>query len=636
VVPGAPGLPSASPSATTQSPTTQAVRDWRDRMTQALLPKKGCFTSSFPSNEWQEVPCTTAPKTPYLPARGPRSTNIGNGTDISAKVTGTISTAVGSFDSVIGVTSETGTSPVNGAIDVPNAFSLQLNSNLFPTRGCQGAADPLACRGWQQFIYSNSYGKAFIEHWLINYQNTCPAGWTESLGSCFINGGAISVPVQPISNLQNLSLRGQVVSAGQDALTMAVGDNLYTMPSEDSVVDPAQGWQLAEFNVFGDGNGAQAEFNTGSEIVVRTSVDYGSPLAPSCEATGLTLETNNLSFANGPVVQQEALPAIVFTESSAGGSSSACNSATELPGGGVTPPPQPQQELTEFILPSRNSALNGITTGPDGALWFTMFGKIGRISVAGAITEFPLPNHAGNPSGIALGPDGALWFADQAGAVGRMRTDGTVTLFRPLAQPIGICRGPDGALWFTEYQSNKIGRITTDGTISEFSIPTVASGPAGIVAGPDGALWFTESNANKIGRISLTGSVTEFALPNEFSFPASITVGPDQALWFTEGNQANARGRIGRITPSGNLKEFPVSIGAVLHPAAIAVTRDGVVWFTDSSTANINVVRMAPDGSMVNFPVVGLPASFGLTVGPDGALWFTEAQNNKIGRLRAE
>jgi streptogramin lyase len=45
---------------------------------------------------------------------------------------------------------------------------------------------------------------------------------------------------------------------------------------------------------------------------------------------------------------------------------------------------------------------------------------------------------------------------------------------------------------------------------------------------------------------------------------------------------------------------------------------------------------MAPDGSMVNFPVVGLPASFGLTVGPDGALWFTEAQNNKIGRLRAE
>ena len=71
---------------------------------------------------------------------------------------------------------------------------------------------------------------------------------------------------------------------------MAVADNLYTMPSEDSVVDLAQGWQLAEFNVFGDGNGAQAEFNTGSEIVVRTSVDYGSPLAPSCEATGLTAD----------------------------------------------------------------------------------------------------------------------------------------------------------------------------------------------------------------------------------------------------------------------------------------------------------------------------------------------------------
>jgi streptogramin lyase len=34
----------------------------------------------------------------------------------------------------------------------------------------------------------------------------------------------------------------------------------------------------------------------------------------------------------------------------------------------------------------------GITTGPDGALWFTEqnASKIGRITTAGVITEFPL------------------------------------------------------------------------------------------------------------------------------------------------------------------------------------------------------------------------------------------------------
>ncbi len=33
-----------------------------------------------------------------------------------------------------------------------------------------------------------------------------------------------------------------------------------------------------------------------------------------------------------------------------------------------------------------------ITTGPDGALWFTeLIDQIGRITTAGVITEFPIP-----------------------------------------------------------------------------------------------------------------------------------------------------------------------------------------------------------------------------------------------------
>ncbi len=34
------------------------------------------------------------------------------------------------------------------------------------------------------------------------------------------------------------------------------------------------------------------------------------------------------------------------------------------------------------------------------------------------------------------------------------------------SQPLGITAGPDGALWFTEVRGNKIGRITTSGTIT--------------------------------------------------------------------------------------------------------------------------------------------------------------------------
>ena len=45
-------------------------------------------------------------------------------------------------------------------------------------------------------------------------------------------------------------------------------------------------------------------------------------------------------------------------------------------------------------------------------------GAIGRITTAGVITEFPIA--AGEaPSGITSGPDGALWFA-LAGSSGNM------------------------------------------------------------------------------------------------------------------------------------------------------------------------------------------------------------------------
>ena len=77
---------------------------------------------------------------------------------------------------------------------------------------------------------------------------------------------------------------------------------------------------------------------------------------------------------------------------------------------------------------------------------------------------------------------------------------------------------------------NKIGRISTDGVITEFPIPTVYSQPIDIVAGPDGNLWFTELAGNKIGRITTAGVIGEFALPGPItgpSGPGHIAAGPD-------------------------------------------------------------------------------------------------------------
>jgi streptogramin lyase len=193
----------------------------------------------------------------------------------------------------------------------------------------------------------------------------------------------------------------------------------------------------------------------------------------------------------------------------------------------------PGGSFTEFAIPTAISWPYGITSGPDGNLWFTenSGNKIGRITPGGSVTEFATAG--GQPWGITRGPDGNLWFTAALGNyIGPIGTDFAIPTFNSI--PEGIASGPDGNLWFSESYGNRIGRITTGGSITEFAIPTSGSSPSGITSGPDGNLWFTEQSVGKIGRITTGGSVTEFAVPTAGSAPIEITSGPDGNLWFTE------------------------------------------------------------------------------------------------------
>jgi virginiamycin B lyase len=59
--------------------------------------------------------------------------------------------------------------------------------------------------------------------------------------------------------------------------------------------------------------------------------------------------------------------------------------------------------------------------------------------------------------------------------------------------------------------------------------------PDQMIVGPDNNLWFTGSNltTDYIGRITLDGTITEFALP-QGSRAGGLTVGPDAHIWFTD------------------------------------------------------------------------------------------------------
>lgn len=166
--------------------------------------------------------------------------------------------------------------------------------------------------------------------------------------------------------------------------------------------------------------------------------------------------------------------------------------------------------VTEYPVASTTGPGN-ITQGSDGNIWFTEAYKVGKITADGLVTEYPLSDSPSSDydrqlDAIALGSDGNIW-ATAGGATWRIGMTGASTFYPTPSQywgTPGIAPGLNGSLWFTELYGNNVARITTDGVIHEYAIPTSGAFPNGIVQGPDGNIWFTEQAGNKIGVIVLS------------------------------------------------------------------------------------------------------------------------------------
>ena len=145
-----------------------------------------------------------------------------------------------------------------------------------------------------------------------------------------------------------------------------------------------------------------------------------------------------------------------------------------------------------------------------------------------------------------------------------------------------------------------------------------------ITAGPDGNLWFTESGADKIGRITPSGAITEFPLPFGGS-PAGIAAGSDGSLWFTESGAKE----IGRITTGGKVVQFPVPTKT--GTGAIAAGPSGDIWFTAGS----EIGSISPSGQTTQPSASALIAVFPLSLagGPRrGPVVWLGYRNHRRGR----
>jgi virginiamycin B lyase len=284
-----------------------------------------------------------------------------------------------------------------------------------------------------------------------------------------------------------------------------------------------------------------------------------------------------------------------------------------------------------FPLGTAADEPGGLTIGPDGNLWVTQVqsNKVVRVTTSGAVRVFRLSG-GGGPLDITTGPDRALWFTElghglrpQFG-IGRLALDGSFREFTTgIGEPEGITSGPDGALWFTDVGHNSIGRITLDGQVTEFAIPTTTSSfnggtfPDRIIVGPDRNLWFTEAATGNIGRITPHGAITEyFAHFANNGGPLGLTLGPDGALWFANPNDRV----IGRMTTQGVVTTL-FHAPAGVTPYFITTGHDRNLWYTNDG-GDKAVGSMTLNGKFHQYATPD--ANWNLTAGPDHAIWLAE------------
>lgn len=224
--------------------------------------------------------------------------------------------------------------------------------------------------------------------------------------------------------------------------------------------------------------------------------------------------------------------------------------------GGVTAP------VRDFGTCCRSGFGNAVN-GSDGAIWFAASNEGGP---NGLLARFNPTNGTGgglglitngNPNSanqVGAGADGNLWVTSNFGGPPPGRSsDSSVFVvstaskilnqfFLPQGSfPQGIVAGSDKNMWIAERGTNKIARMSANGSFVEFEVPTPNAGVQSIVAGTDAALWFTENEAGKLGRITTDGTMTEYPLASADSKPFGIATCPVACenahgrLWITEG-----------------------------------------------------------------------------------------------------
>jgi streptogramin lyase len=196
---------------------------------------------------------------------------------------------------------------------------------------------------------------------------------------------------------------------------------------------------------------------------------------------------------------------------------------------------------------------------------------------------------------------------------------------------LAITSGIDKSLWVTLTADAAIMKISTGGAAEIYPTPTPDSSPEAIVEVNGKDMWFSEWGTGCVGSITAKGKITEYSTGLSETNSVGMTT-TDKEAWFTTDYYG-----IGKVTEAGkvHLYSFPDDSS---QPTAITLGPDGNLWFVEAEGNNVG--KITPEGEVKEYNVGfnGFSNSFGIAAGSDGRIWFADPGNSipRIGAIKTD
>ncbi|HTL53599.1 MAG TPA: hypothetical protein VL860_13565 [Planctomycetota bacterium] len=202
----------------------------------------------------------------------------------------------------------------------------------------------------------------------------------------------------------------------------------------------------------------------------------------------------------------------------------------------------------------------------------------------------------------------------------------------PAATPGGPASAPNAGASTTPAGTPDANGLTI------FPFKTAGGRPQAICVGPDGNLWVTEVIKHQIVKVTPTGEVTEFPVPEKnCGVLQGIAAGPDGQIWFTS-REENAIRTISVAGKFGASFEIPSAVADYIGktatksswPREIAPGPDGNLWFAEKATDKI--AKIDKTGKIVEYALPNPKSEpYCIVTGPDKKIWYTAWGEAKVG-----